>query len=527
MKSALSNSHMNFTAITDDCLERIAHGESVADCLARYPDVAEQLAPMLWAAEQLRAFSQVHLTEGQRLRAKVALREELAAQRAQRERSKGALGIVAWARLRMAPLAAAVAAVLFVSVAFSTVAASQPGDFVYPVRVAVERAPALVQSNPARGAAVELAVADRRLSDITRDGAAHAVAVDALLRSDEAAVERAVNLSETEKDEVAARVSAHAATLSQLANQAANPAVAGRLRNAADEALALVGRSRSVVVGADETATATVAATATSTRTSTSTRTVTATSSPQPSATRMPPTVRPAGGLQTPSPVATRVRPALSVTPPRLPSRTPYVPNTSTPKVKVRTPLPVTPPPHQTPKPRATISAVPPTAAAWRTPNPTVRVLPTVFATLTRMIPTDWPRFVTPTPGHASVNTPTATSVSWWSTPTASTEPPTAVPTAVVNTPQATPTRVWSQFTPEPTATPRPGGNSTATTTPYVPVYTPVYTPQLTRTPRWQWTSTPAPSATPGDGGNVVATPTELPQPSATPEPASTPPLPR
>jgi uncharacterized protein (DUF433 family) len=47
---------MNLTTITDDCLERLARGESVADCLARYPEAADQLAPILSAAEQLRVF---------------------------------------------------------------------------------------------------------------------------------------------------------------------------------------------------------------------------------------------------------------------------------------------------------------------------------------------------------------------------------------------------------------------------------------------------------------------------------------
>lgn len=37
----------DFDNILDDCLERIAAGESVEDCLARYPDDADELAPLL------------------------------------------------------------------------------------------------------------------------------------------------------------------------------------------------------------------------------------------------------------------------------------------------------------------------------------------------------------------------------------------------------------------------------------------------------------------------------------------------
>lgn len=41
----MKDSH--FDNIVNDCLERIAAGESVADCLARYPEQADELAPIL------------------------------------------------------------------------------------------------------------------------------------------------------------------------------------------------------------------------------------------------------------------------------------------------------------------------------------------------------------------------------------------------------------------------------------------------------------------------------------------------
>ena len=37
----------NFDNILNDCLERMASGESVAECLARYPEHADELAPLL------------------------------------------------------------------------------------------------------------------------------------------------------------------------------------------------------------------------------------------------------------------------------------------------------------------------------------------------------------------------------------------------------------------------------------------------------------------------------------------------
>ena len=41
----MSDSHLD--NIVDECSERLAAGESVTDCLARYPEHADELAPLL------------------------------------------------------------------------------------------------------------------------------------------------------------------------------------------------------------------------------------------------------------------------------------------------------------------------------------------------------------------------------------------------------------------------------------------------------------------------------------------------
>ena len=43
----------NFDAILDDCLARLLNGESIEACLRRYPDYADQLAPLLSIAQQI------------------------------------------------------------------------------------------------------------------------------------------------------------------------------------------------------------------------------------------------------------------------------------------------------------------------------------------------------------------------------------------------------------------------------------------------------------------------------------------
>ena len=182
---------MDLTTILDDGLERLARGESRAEVLARYPDAASELAPALDAAVALQALAGQRLTDAQRLRAKVTLRETLAARRP----APGAF----WGRLRLLPSALLLAFLLIGAASFSAVAFSQPGDVAYPIRVAVERAPALVKFTPESQADAELDAADRRLDDLEHHlatfGWAHPVALEALLEGEAVAARRGIGRS--------------------------------------------------------------------------------------------------------------------------------------------------------------------------------------------------------------------------------------------------------------------------------------------------------------------------------------------
>lgn len=227
---------MNVTTILDECLERIAQGESAAECLERYGDAAKELAPMLEAAEQLRVLSAARLSPAQRLRAKVALREELAVQREERQNGAGVFGLLQRARGRVAPVAALLAAVLFVSVAFSAVASSAPGDVAYPVRVAVEQASASLQWDATTRVAAQLALADRRLAELLTDEAGDPVALEALLRAQQAALAHARTLSPEAQAATADRIAAQTAQLKRLAGLAGNATAAERFGGAAEKA---------------------------------------------------------------------------------------------------------------------------------------------------------------------------------------------------------------------------------------------------------------------------------------------------
>jgi hypothetical protein len=236
---------MKLADILDECLGRLQTGESIESCLARYGERAAELAPMLVTATRLQALAGYRLSDAQRLRAKVALREALA-ERADR-RSWPAGGAIL-GRARGLALAGLTAVLLCLTVAVTAVAASQPGHPAYPLRVAAERVPILFQTAPANRVAAEINVAERRLSDLRshleKAGQVHPVALNALLDSDEAAARGALALSETERAEVATRVVEHARVLTRLAQAAPEPQAANALNMAATQTLAIAGRLR-------------------------------------------------------------------------------------------------------------------------------------------------------------------------------------------------------------------------------------------------------------------------------------------
>ena len=238
---------MNLASALDDCLMRLAAGESTADVLARYPEHAALLAPMLAAAAECAMLPAARLTGPQRLRAKVALREALAARQARPAR-------FAWSRAARLPLALSLALVLVMAISAAAVASSRPGDMLYSLRVAAERAPALIMITPASRVGTELDIADRRLKDLgdhlASAGEANSVALDALLLGDETAAERAVGLAAGERARLAARVAGHAEELRALAAVAVDPEADEMLRTAADRAQDIVKAMRDPESGA-------------------------------------------------------------------------------------------------------------------------------------------------------------------------------------------------------------------------------------------------------------------------------------
>jgi hypothetical protein len=223
----------DLSRILDECLAELAAGGSAEACLARYPKQASELAPMLAAARDLTTLQSIRLSEPARLRAKATLRRTLAGQRAA---SKEQVRPFSPARGLAWGVAGIFVVVLVLAIGASTVAASQPGDLAYPVRVVLEELPVAFQTSMQARLAFQMKIADRRLADVTSHGY-DPTAVRAMLAADESAVVFAEGLGEAARNQVAERVAAQVQTLTGLAQATSDPKAANALRVAAQRAV--------------------------------------------------------------------------------------------------------------------------------------------------------------------------------------------------------------------------------------------------------------------------------------------------
>ncbi len=398
---------MNLAPILDDCLQRLQSGETLAGCLARYPDHAADLAPMLAVAAQVSALAGQAPSTEQRQRALARLRQAGADQRS-RQRSRPAAGwrMPLFAARRLA-VVAALALLLLTALSAGVIAASQPGQPAYELRVIVERVPALAALDPAARAEVELDTADRRLSDLQghleRTGQAQPAALRAMLAGDQAAARQAERAGDEARGQVAARLAERARRLAALADSAPDPAAAQDLALAAHNTWRL---AEQLQAGPPDQTPLQPPAAGTATPTSTATASPTAspapsdeTPTPTPGATPTPP--RPTPDPQStaqPQPSRTpasqgQTPPAASQTPPRQTVTAPAQPPTAA----------GTPSPHQTSRPEQTAMAQTATAQApTATPMPSATATPQVDPepTSTAMSEPTRPTPPRPGPGH-------------------------------------------------------------------------------------------------------------------------------
>lgn len=405
------------------CLERLAAGDTIATCLAAYPDQAADLAPVLATAARLQTMAGQRLADSQRRQAQATLAAAMARQRRQSAQRSAPNPAPWWTpaawlgRTRGFALAGMLAATLFVGLTVTAIAASDPGQAAYPLRVIVERVPVLLRASADGKATEELRIADRRLADVNHylaaTGQLEQAAVDALLDGDEAAALRAAALSETDRGAIAARVTAHAHALADLAEAAAETPTSVTLRAAAVQALAIAASLQTgpaqpaAPPGARPTATPAPTLTVTSTATAPA---LDPTEAPAPRPTTAPPRPSPTAG---PTATAAGVGPgrratALALTPTAQPTAT------ATPNHAASLPTGTTEAPRATPAPGRRATALAQTATPTPTdtlPTPTTPGTPApgrrataIAQTATAAAPTATPDGSAPTPNGPSAD---------------------------------------------------------------------------------------------------------------------------
>ena len=156
-----------FENILNECIDCVLRGESVEQCLARYPEQTRELEPLLRTAVGAREATGVEPRPEFKAQARYQIQSRLSAkgQKAEQKRMPVLGWVPRWAMV--------VAAILLVVVlaGSSTVAASSdslPGDTLYPVKTATERVQLFFAFSDVAKANLQAKFAGRRVQEMAR-----------------------------------------------------------------------------------------------------------------------------------------------------------------------------------------------------------------------------------------------------------------------------------------------------------------------------------------------------------------------
>ena len=462
---------MTFDEALNDCIERMAQGETLESCLARHPQQAQDLRSLLQVGQMLRsappAMSTQAFSRGRTRLRQAALANDAAPARRWLPR-------LAW------PLGAAVALLLVVW-AVGAAWNSAPGQWLYPVRQLGETAALRLSTDPVARAGQHLRQAEQRLAELQatsqetgavnlQEAAQFIGDLDAALTqlarraegpAAQATLQGLVTVSYEGRawllSSVAGLPAEQQAALGQLAGQLASMeqwAQAGLLDPASLSTYTLGGEPPELPAPAPPvtaTPTATQRPGTPTSGTPAATETRDAGQAPLPAATPTPTPGGPATATRSVTASPTAVIPPATATlqPAGTPQSTATLATTATATNPIPAPTATT---TSTPRPGSPTSTW--TATATHTATVTRTATPTHTATVTRTAtPTHTPTVTrTTTPTH----TPTVTSTTMPTrTPTVTTPTPTATPPPGTATPTPTETEEPDD-TPEPTGTPEP-----------------------------------------------------------------------
>jgi hypothetical protein len=506
--------------ILDQALMRMRAGESIEASLADHAELADELQPLLLAADLLRAEAATPLPPDLEAWLPAGARDFTAI--AEQAASRNGRRRVASRPLTLQRTAIAVAIVAAMMGAVDTASAqSLPGETLYQWKRTKEDISLALVTDPDQRSHLMVEYAGRRLNEfnklVAKGDAADSTLVSDTLTSLLDNLQAAITEDQkTQVDDVspmvkqilsdtksaltqAATVAPESAPVLDQANVRAEviaqeiPAGVATSSQPTDTATVTASPAvtntpvahGSIAEGSStETATPTTGAPIDQTAEPLATTTIDQSPSPSPtSAVSEPSTVVPPGSTDEPTPTAD---PVTVVPPTAAPTDTAAPPSNPSPATSTPAPA-VTAVPTDTAAPPSTTNTPPPTATPLPTdeptPRPTATPLPTTRPTRT---PTDTP---TPTPTRTPTATPTPTR-----TPTATPLPPTDTPT------------------PPPTDTPTPPPTDTPTPP---PTDTPTPPPTDTPTPPPTDMPTPPPTTQSNAGaGEGSSTPTATPQPN-------------
>ncbi len=165
MRAGPESAEFRVSRILDECLEEILHrGSTIPECLARYPDISDQLAPLLQAAIELSSLSKIQPSS----HFKQATRKRLLHPDASTDPCHAPLVQV----LRLAPLRFGVSHLTFAGIVllaglgiFVLSASSVPGNPLYVVKRGTEVIQLALAGDTASQADAHIFLAERRLKE--------------------------------------------------------------------------------------------------------------------------------------------------------------------------------------------------------------------------------------------------------------------------------------------------------------------------------------------------------------------------
>jgi len=202
--------------IVDRCVDLVQEGRTVEQCLLLYPEIADELEPLLRVADDLGQLPKP-MPRQEALDAALAAAGAASTKASERRRFRQAGDASKSPRSRVKVVAfrwaAAAAAVLVLTIGLSTASArSLPGDLLYTLKLATERVAFALTTSPDRRAELRLSFADTRLEELVRtaqaDGRINPDLLKRLLNEATLALEDAKPAPEDRYKEIATRVDA-------------------------------------------------------------------------------------------------------------------------------------------------------------------------------------------------------------------------------------------------------------------------------------------------------------------------------